>query len=255
MSKQILFYENAKPVSKKDHQDLYVKMGQDFSFAQDVNSVPLTVAEFRKAASEYAIVFSGEDDHIVPAVILGSHDKENSYCSSEGWSAKYIPAFVRRYPFIFSSTDNGQSLVLCIDESYSGCNRDGKGERLFDADGERTQFLNTMLNFVEAYQKQYQLTRLFCKQLKELDLLEPMRANFKLPTGEQRSIAGFSVINREKLQALKGEQLEGLMKNGSIELAYLHLQSMNNLTNILEKKATTDANSLSQEPAEEATAP
>jgi len=236
MSKQVLFYEKAKPVSKKDHQDLYVKLGKDFTFTQEVNSVPLTVAEFRKAADEYAIVFSGEGDNIVPAVILGSGEKENLYFSEEnGWQANYIPAFVRRYPFIFSSTDEGKSLLLCIDDSYSGCNREGKGERLFDEEGERTQFLNTMLNFVEAYQKQYQLTRLFCKQLVELDLLEPMRANFKLPSGEQRALAGFQAINREKLQALKGEQLEGLMKNGSIELAYLHLQSMSKFRTLLEK--------------------
>ena len=64
--------------------------------------------------------------------------------------------------------------VLCID-NYSGCNTEDRGERPFDSDGERTQFLNTMLNFVEAYQKQYQITRLFCKQLAELGLLEPMR--------------------------------------------------------------------------------
>lgn len=252
MSKQILFYENAKPVSKKDHQDLHVKMGKDFSFAQEVNSVPLTVAEFRKAAAEYAIVFSGEGEEILPVVILGSGDKENSYFAEEGgWNAKYVPAFVRRYPFIFSSTDNGKSLLLCIDENYSGCNREGVGERLFDAEGERTQFLSTMLNFVEAYQKQYQLTRLFCKQLKELDLLEPMRANFKLPNGEQRALAGFSAINREKLQALTGEQLEGLMKNGSIELAYLHLQSMNNFSAILEKRANQETSE--EKAAEEST--
>lgn len=250
MSKQILFYENAKPVSKKDHQNLSVKMGKDFSFAREVNSVPLTVAEFRKAAQEYAIVFSGEGDSIVPTVILGSSDKENSYFTAEsGWNAKYIPAFVRRYPFIFSSTDNGQSLLLCIDESYSGCNTEDKGERLFDGDGERTQFLNTMLNFVEAYQKQYQITRLFCKQLAELDLLEPMRANFKLPSGEQRALAGFSVINRDKLQALTGDKLEALMKNGSIELAYLHLQSMNNFAAILEKRASAAETETATAPA------
>ncbi|MBV1871553.1 MAG: SapC family protein [Gammaproteobacteria bacterium] len=242
MSKQILFYENAKPVSKKDHLDLYVKMGKDFSFTQDTNSVPLTIAEFRQAAQEYAIVFSGENDEVLPAVILGSGGQENGYFGDGSWNAQYIPAFVRRYPFIFSSTDEGKSLLLCIDESYSGCNREEIGERLFDAEGERSQFLNTMLNFVEAYQKQYHLTRFFCKQLQELDLLEPMRANFKLPSGEQRTLAGFSVISREKLQALSGEKLEALMKNGSIELAYLHLQSMNNLKSLLEKGTDKGAN-------------
>ncbi len=42
----------------------------------------------------------------MPAVLLGIRDQENLYVDDNGaWNAKYIPAFVRRYPFVFSSQD------------------------------------------------------------------------------------------------------------------------------------------------------
>ena len=63
-------------------------------------------------------------------VILGVEKDENLYVKQPGsWDARYVPAFVRRYPFVFSRSDDGQTFTLCIDETWSGCNADGKGER------------------------------------------------------------------------------------------------------------------------------
>jgi hypothetical protein len=42
---------------------------------------------------------------MMPVVLLGMRDKENLYVNeSNQWEAKYIPAFIRRYPFVFSLT-------------------------------------------------------------------------------------------------------------------------------------------------------
>jgi hypothetical protein len=43
-----------------------------------------------------------------------------------GWQAKYIPAFLRRYPFVFSSNDDGNNFVLRIDEGFPGFNQPGE---------------------------------------------------------------------------------------------------------------------------------
>jgi hypothetical protein len=68
----------------------------NYGFSHSVNSVPLVAAEFPLAA-EYAIVFAGNADEVMPVVILGARDEENLYLSEEGeWRAKYILAFLRR---------------------------------------------------------------------------------------------------------------------------------------------------------------
>ena len=128
MARQLLIYESAVPVSRANHHDLSAEVGGDFSFSRAVNSVPLMAVEFPVAAPEYAIVFAGNDTAIMPAVILGLRDNENLYLNGKGgWGARYIPAFIRRYPFVFSSPDEGKNFTLCIDERFPGFNREGRG--------------------------------------------------------------------------------------------------------------------------------
>lgn len=242
MVTQVLFYERAVPISKQKHGGWSVKTGTDYSFAKLANSVPLTATEFASAGREYAIVFAGGEDAVMPAVILGVRQDENLYVSDDGsWTAEYIPAFVRRYPFVFAGTDAGANFTLCIDEEFSGCNTDGRGERLFDADGERTQYLENILGFHQAYQAHFQRTQAFGKKLKDLDLLEPMQAQFTIGTGERLALSGFMAVNRDRLKALSGDQLSDLARADELELIFLHLQSMQNFTPMIERAAGTAA--------------
>lgn len=253
MSTQLLIYGDVQPINKQRHAGWSVKAGNQFGFAQGVNSVPLMAVEFPNAAEEYCIVFAGEEENLLPVVLMGVREDENLYVDSEGqWSAKYIPAFVRRYPFVFSSADEGATLTLCIDEGFEGCNEEGRGERLFDVDGEQTQYLNSVLDFLKEYQAHYQRTKNFAKKLHELDLLEPMGAQFTTPAGEKRTVTGFQAINREKLKALTPDNFSDLARTDELELIYLHLQSMRNFTKMLDKVSTNSVETEEQE-AEEMT--
>jgi hypothetical protein len=236
MAKQLLIYERAVPVNQTQHANLSVKTGADYGFARQVNSVPLMAAEFDPASAEYAIVFAGQDKEITPVALLGIRDQENLYVDDKGaWNAKYIPAFVRRYPFVFSSDNSGETFTLCVDEDFQGVNREGIGERLFDAAGERTQYLKTVLGFLQAYQAQFVATQAFCQRLNELNLLEAMRADFTLRSGQRITLGGFMAVNRQKLRALSGETLARLAAMGELDLIYAHLHSQRNFTATAER--------------------
>jgi hypothetical protein len=93
MSKTLLIYERAVPVNKARHGGCGVKVGDDYSFAKDVNSMPLLAQEFREAIREYPIVFAGTDENIMPAVLLGFGEHENLFVDDAGkWDSRYIPA-------------------------------------------------------------------------------------------------------------------------------------------------------------------
>lgn len=235
MSTQLLFYKEAIPVSKGSHAKFSIDTTLDYSFATGVNSVPLTATEFPFAARDYVIVFAGEEAPM-PAVILGVQRDRNLYVSDTGeWQGRYIPAFVRRYPFVFSSGEEAATFTLCVDKEFQGLNDDGRGERLFSDEGENSAYLEKMLNFLQEYQLQFQRTRAFCQKLKEFDLLEAMQAHISMPSGGQQSLTGFRVINRDRLKALDGEKLAELAKTDALELAYLHLQSLNNFSVMVER--------------------
>ncbi len=240
MSTQLLFYRNAVPVNSKQHTELSVKAGGDFGFARQVNSVPLTAVEFRPAARDYVLVFAGEGEGIMPVAILGTGAEQNAFVNDDGsWGADYVPAFVRRYPFVFASGDDGKTFTLCIDDGFPGCNTEGRGERLFDSDGNRTQYLNNVLNFVQEYQAQFQRTRALCAELDKLGLLEPMQATFTQPDGTKRNLTGFKAVNRAKLKALDDDKLLAMAKSDALELIYLHLQSMGNFGPLLKRIGAT----------------
>jgi hypothetical protein len=235
MPKQLLIYEKAVPVTLNKHKDVSIKAGNDYGFAKEVNSVPLLASEFDLSSVEYAIVFSGEGKDVTPAALLGIRDQENLYIDDSGtWNAKYIPAFVRRYPFIFSTQDKN-TFNLCIDEDFDGVNRDGVGERLFDSAGERTQYLRNVLGFLQAYQAQFEATRAFCQRLVDLNLLESMQAQFRLRSGQRIMLGGFMAVNREKLRSLPGDALARLAATGDLDLIYAHLHSQRNFTPTAER--------------------
>lgn len=231
MSKQLLIYERVVPLSSEIHRDVSVKVTENFDFARDLNSVPLLAAEFTSAVPNHPIVFAGQGDAIFPAVLLGLQDAANQCVDAAGnWTGGYIPAFLRRYPFIFSQ-DAG-NFTLCIDETYPGINRDGRGERLFDAEGERTQYLQNMLTFVSQYQAQFERTRLFCKRLSDLNLLEPAQANYSLADGRSGTLSGFMTVNRDRLKAIPEAALREMFATDELELCYVHLHSLQNVSRL-----------------------
>ena len=231
MAKQLLIYERAVQVNARQHRDVSIKSGGDFGFAKDVNSVPLMSVEFEPACSEYAIVFSGEGPGVMPAALLGVRDNENLYVDENGvWNAKYIPAFVRRYPFVFSHSES--KFVLCVDEEFSGFNREGRGERLFNDDGSPSAYVDGILKFLQDYQTHFLATQRFCQRVRDLGLLEPMTAQVTPESGVPLSLGGFMAVNRDKLKALPGETLTELAKTDELELIYLHLHSLRNFEHL-----------------------
>lgn len=239
MSTQLLIYETAVPVSSGRHGKCSVEV-TDYNFTRNVNSVPLVASEFPEAAVEHAIVFAGEGTDFMPVVILGAREKENLYLTPEGgWQARYIPAFIRRYPFVFSNGAEPNTFTLCVDEAFQGVNYRGRGKPLFTDDGKPTPFVESVLTFLKEFSVQTSRTQAFCKKLVELDLLESMQAQFTLQSGEKMSLKGFYAVDRKKLKGLSGEALAGMVKTDELELLYLHLQSLRNFMTVKDRLIET----------------
>lgn len=231
MTVQMLFYENAVPVHSARHAECSVEM-RGYGFCRGVNSVPLTVVEFRSAAGEYPIVFVQAGAVVRPAVVLGMRREENLMVTEEGeWLGRYIPAFVRRYPFVFSAASEDRQMVLCVDEAFPGFNREGRGQPLFTPAHEPSPYVGRVLRFLQEYRAQFVRTRAFCERLQELQLLEPMQARFTL-AGAPLTLGGFLAVSRQRLKALSGDALASLAAEDELELLYLHLNSLRNFESL-----------------------
>ncbi len=230
-----LFYKKIVPLNKNRHGDLYIKPISNYKHTKETNSIYIAAVEFIKAAKEYTIVFGrSADNSVFPVVLLGLKNDQNLYLGKKGeWLADYIPAYIRRYPFILAtSAGSDESFAVCIDENYSGFNKNKKGQRLFNNKGEESDMLKQSVEFLKGYQTHIQLTTLFCKKIQESGLLEPMQASIQ-KSGRKRVLGGFMCVNRNHLKSLAPEKLSELMKTDHLELIFAHLSSLANVDRLI----------------------
>lgn len=235
-----LFYKNVTLLEKKRHKDWWVEPLGDLSYAAATNSIFLLAGEFVKAAKEYPIIFAKDGESVFCAALVGLRDSENLFVQTEGahkgkWDGAYVPAYVRRYPFIPASRSDRGELTVCIDESFAGFNQDGRGDRLFEEDGRPGVILEKSISFLQNYQSQHQRTLEFCEVVKNLDLLEPMNAEVEMKSGDKFSLSGFFTVDRKKLVGLTDKQLVPLFKKGDLELIHAHLLSLDNFGKLMAK--------------------
>jgi hypothetical protein len=229
MNKQLLIYDRVVPVNRQEHRGVSVKRTTSFDFAAGLNSVPIVDAEFSRVALEMPIVFAQTETGIVSLALLGTAENRNSFVDEKGsWTGRYVPAFLRRYPFVFAVDEAGQRMTLCVDDTFPGLNDEDKGERLFDGEGNETTYLSTVLRFMEEYQATFNRTQAFCDRLKERDLLEEARIDYRLANGQQGGVTGFWRVSNEKLRALSDEEIVEMFRTGDLDLVQLHMLSMHN---------------------------
>jgi SapC protein len=233
-----LFYKKVVPLNKEVHGELYLEGIEGFQHTKETNSVYIAAIEFLQVSKEYPIVFSkGADEKIFPVALLGLRKNENLFVNEKGkWTADYIPAYVRRYPFILATPDEKQAtFTVCIDESYPGFNTVKEGVALFDENKDYEEILQQAVDFLQDYQSHVQLTTLFCENLSKLDILEPMQANIETADGDKSTLGGFMGVSREKLKALKPAQLTELVKTDQMELICAHIASLYNLNELMKR--------------------
>jgi invasion protein IalB len=129
----------------------------------------------------------------------GLREASNLFVTADGtkWDANYVPAYVRRYPFVFLRHDN-DDLTLCIDEAAKAFET-GQAWPLFK-DGKRTPVVEHALRFCIEFQRGHLATEAFMKGLVEQDLLIPYRITSTLESGEKLGATGLKVVDEARLK-------------------------------------------------------
>ncbi|MFH1217591.1 MAG: SapC family protein [Pseudomonadota bacterium] len=235
---KFLFYSKTVALNGRSHAHARIApVSNDYSFAAEINSVPLAGKEFVEAGKVYPIVFSETiDKKVVPVALLGIRSGQNLYLGRNGdWRARYIPAFVRRYPFILASDrQNGSgNLTVCVDASYSGFDRE-EGEMLFDERGEYSLFFRNTISFLQECHHHFLVTEKYTETLVDKGLLIPYSAKFDLVSGKSFTLDRFLIVDEKKLLQLEGENVLELFRSGHLAWIYFHLASLANLGSLVD---------------------
>jgi hypothetical protein len=232
-------YGELQPLDREAHKNLKLDTAQPVvSRVADQNSVFLAAVEFADACKEFPVVFvrAGEPDAagkqaVAPLAVLGLKPGSNLFVDGDKWTASYVPAYVRRYPFAMARLDgNANNLAVCFDSKWTAFN-ETTGEPLFK-DGEPTEFLQNARNFLENFEQEAERTRLICALLSELDLLQDMRFEATLPNGEKLDVEGFLALDEKKYSELPDAKVLELHRNGLIALIEMHRLSLGNMNRL-----------------------
>ena len=238
-----LFYDHPIALNSQTHRNLKIKPSDEgLKFSGKTNSVLLAGIEFPEACKHFPIVFAKvAGQQVLPMALLGFRNLENLFVDAGGrWKGEYVPAYIRRYPFVLARTGDGKKFTVCIDETYPGFGAD-EGQPLFNASGEPTEYLKSVLAFLQDYQAQLERTDSFLKTLRKFDLLMDVAANVKLSGGKRYSMAGLMMVDERKLQALPDEKILRLFRSGELAWIYSHLISISNFRRLLNKAAAPES--------------
>ena len=226
----VLFYGKPEPLDAKAHKGLGVNpAAKPYAFVAAANFVPLTVTEFAAAALSYPVVFMGDQKQ--PVAVMGLRPGENLYVSDAGdfRGDAYVPAYVRRYPFVFADDKQNERLILCIDRGASIVAKDG--EHPLFVDDQPSDYTKMAMEFCNNFEQERRRTEAFVKLLTELDLFDVAEARFTPrdasgAAGQPQKLAEYFAVSEEKLKKLSPEKLAELRDNGALGQIYAHMTSL-----------------------------
>ena len=232
------FYKSITPLFSETHKRLRIEKVENYAFAADATAIVLAAEEFSLAERDYAIVFS-KGKHVMPVILTGLPGERNQFVCARGrWTdGAYIPAYVRRYPFLLAKIEpNASDLSLCFDlESKFLVER--KEGNLFDGDKPSAQTEN-MLRLCQWYEGAIARTQRFVEKLTEYDLLIDAEATFQHVGQKPVAFRGFQIVSEQKVQNLSAAQLQDLSKSGALGLVHAHHLSLKNMEKLFADHGT-----------------
>ncbi len=197
--------------------------------------------------------------------MLGLNEGVNVFFEDDGVviGTPYIPAYIRRYPFLLAKLDqNSDNLSLCFDPQSDLVGQFDDGSPLFvDAKDlpqpeqsldekqmgqpaeplqglQPSQHTRDVLQFCEKFEEAGAKTQAFVKELKDAGLL--MDGEVSINRGDSQDqpfiYRGFQMIDQKKLREMRGDQLRKWNENGMLPLIHAHLFSLDMMRVIFAKQ-------------------
>jgi SapC protein len=235
-----LFYKELEPLNVTQHGKMKVRPIESLPEVARTHAIPVTVDEFSLVQRSYPIVFAIGDTPI-PIALFGLNEGVNVFLEESGRAKDmgplYIPAYIRRYPFMLARLrPESDELSLCFDPTSGAVGDFEEGEALFDGD-QPSETTKAILQFCEQFETAGQRTTAFMEELKNSGLLMEGEVAIQ-PEGAAQPFVyrGFRMVDEEKLRDLRGDELRKMNQNGMLALIYAHLFSLSQMRDVFQRQ-------------------
>lgn len=226
-------FKNISPINFEVNKNTRIKPITNFDFASKLHIASVMVHEFAKVAPIYPVVFLEDkaQDQFRPVALLGLQEGENLFVDGDKWQASYIPAIIRRYPFVLAGSEGSDRFTICLDKDSEFVNEED-GLPLFDENGKPSESLERVKTYLQELQQMEMFTAEFVKYLAEKNLFTPL--NMKLRIGKEvKNMTGAYIINEERLNSLSDETFLELRSKRYLAVIYSHLASLGQMERLV----------------------
>lgn len=223
-------YIDARPVLAATHGDHAIRdVPVNYAFAANAPLIPITVDEFAAASLDYPIVLVGPAN--AAFVVTGLAPDQNLFVDADGQYAPdaYVPAYLRRYPFVFARDEGDTLRILCLDESSPqvGTTKDEGARALFEGEGAATDLTKQAMTFCQAFEDAERRTTLLGELLTAHSLLDGRQAHHN--QGETSTLLiDYRAIDPAKVDALGDDAFLDLRHKGALIPLFAMLASAQN---------------------------
>lgn len=227
-------------VSRERHVNKFWRRYTDYNFAAQETLLPLVIAELSRAAVSMPIALMSQDDGYKLVAVTALAPGGNLFVAPSGqWLGNYVPAVLRGYPFRLIRPQNATDPVLCVDEE-SGLINEEEGEAFFNAQGEPTELIKQVMDFLAQVEQSRIATDLAVAAIADAGLIEPWPMKVKKEGGGDIEVTGLHRVSEAKFNNLEDEAFLKLRHAGALAIAVLQMVSMQQIS-VFDKLAQVQA--------------
>lgn len=227
-------------LSRSEHRELRIRADRVEAGAAGQHLIPIVVGEFRKAATQYPIVFAKhpETGRFAPYVLSGLGLEENLFWSGTELDVAYVPLNVRRQPFYVGTDDAPDAPaanVLCIDLDHPCLDRSG-ARTIVNTDGSDSAYLKEILAILGELVAGKTATEQFIAAVLSLDLLAPIMLDIVLDDGTPLQVQGLYGLDEERFRQLDAAEIASLWQAGYLDLLYAVMMASGQIFKLIRLK-------------------
>lgn len=224
-----------------DHHDLRIITRGGAEFGDAVNQVMVLPTEFEAVQREFAIVLRPDaSSKLRPVALLGLAKDENLFLDPQhGWTSTHVPALLQRGPFSIAAPEQADAEpMIRVDLDHPRASRT-EGTPVFLPHGGHTRYLEQMTEVLRAIYIGYHLLDPMVAAFDAAGLLQPINLELAVSEGQVYAVSDAVTIDRARLAALTGAELEALHRAGFLQSAFLIAASLGNVQRLVERKSAS----------------
>ena len=226
-------FKTLETLDTQQHGDLRYTGVPGYAHARALSTAPIAINEIAEAARHFPILFPAEG-RLLPVALLSLENGRTPFVSAQDeWVADYIPAHIRRYPFMLGTTEAEGRFVVMIDRAAPQFSTDGD-EPLFEngapvAGG----VVERARQFLVEFENLLKRTEQLLAPLQEHDVLVQRQFNIQKGDEKKTAVRGFRQVDMDAVSRLDDETLAGWVRSGLMSVIVAHTHSLKNAQRIL----------------------